>query len=59
MTDKYISVSEFANKFNVSTTLVYKLIREGHVPAVKIGERNYRISPKTVEGIENCGLLDK
>jgi excisionase family DNA binding protein len=57
--ENFISVTEFAKHFRVSTTLVYKLIKEHHIPAIQIGKRNFRISSKTVEGIENCGMLDK
>jgi excisionase family DNA binding protein len=57
ITERYISVSEFAKKFSVSTSLVYSLIKIGELEAVKIGDRNYRISPRTVEGVENSHLL--
>jgi excisionase family DNA binding protein len=53
----YISVARFADKFNVSTTLVYNLIKQGEIEAIKIGDRNYRISSRTVEGVENSGLF--
>jgi excisionase family DNA binding protein len=58
MQDTYFTVSEFAKKFKISTTLVYRLIKEGEIPAISLGERNYRISPQTVDGIENSGLFD-
>lgn len=57
MSDRYISVLEFAEMFNVSTTLVYRLIREGEIRAVKIGDRNYRISPEAVSGIKERSLF--
>lgn len=57
MDERYISVAEMAEMFSVSTTLVYKLIREGILPAVRIGEKNYRISPEAVQGIKERSLF--
>ena len=57
MNGTYLTVAEFAEVFNVSTTLVYRLIRDEVIPAVRIGDRNYRISPETVQGIKDGGLL--
>lgn len=34
-----ISVAEFAEMYGVSQDLAYKLIREGKIPAAKIGSR--------------------
>lgn len=56
--DSYLTVREFALKFKVSTTLVYKLIKSGEIPAVNLGGKNYRISSRTVEGIESTGLFN-
>jgi len=57
MNERYISVAEVAEMFSVSTTLVYKLIREGILPAVRIGDKNYRISPEAIKGIKEKGLF--
>lgn len=57
MQEPYSTVSDFARKFRVSTTIVYRLIKDGTIPAVKIGEKNYRISPQTIESIEAAGLF--
>ncbi|WP_371922915.1 helix-turn-helix domain-containing protein [Deinococcus sp. HSC-46F16] len=57
MDERYISVAEFAEKFNVSTTLVYRLIKDGVINAVRIGDRNYRISPEAVRTIVERRLI--
>ncbi len=57
MNGTYLTVAEFAEFFNVSTTLVYRLIRDEVIPAVRIGDKNYRIAPETVQGIKDGGLL--
>lgn len=57
MIERYMSVTEVAELFNVSNTLIYKLIKSEVLPAVKIGEKNYRISPEVIAGIKERGLL--
>jgi excisionase family DNA binding protein len=57
--ENFISATEFAKHFRISTTLVYKLIKEHRITAIRIGKRNLRISSKTIEDIENRGTLDR
>lgn len=57
MEERYISVAEMAEIFSVSTTLIYKLIHEEEIPAIKLGFRNYRISTKTIEAIKERRLF--
>ena len=57
MNGRYLTVSEVAETFNVSTTLIYRLIRDEIIDAIKIGE-TYRISPQTVENLKDGGLLE-
>ena len=58
MNEKYITVQELASLFSVSDSLIYALIREEVIRAVKIGRKNYRISPETVRNLKDGGLLE-
>ncbi|MDP9021254.1 MAG: helix-turn-helix domain-containing protein [Actinomycetota bacterium] len=40
--DELLTVSEVADLLRVSTMTVYRLIRSGELPAVRVG-RNYRV----------------
>jgi excisionase family DNA binding protein len=42
--DEFYSVSEIAEILQVSTQLVYALIRQGAISAHKVGDRQYRIA---------------
>ena len=57
MDERYISVAELSELFSVSTTLIYRLIRDEVISAVRIGYKNYRISPDTVRNLKAGGLL--
>ena len=57
MNEQYMTVSELAELFNVSSTLIYTLIRDEVIRAVKIGRKNYRISPQIVRELKEGGLL--
>ena len=48
MMDKFLSIDEVAECLNVDYQLVYKLVRAGKMPAVKIG-RVYRIRMSGLE----------
>ena len=48
---EYITVTEFAQKFNVSRQFVWKMIKEGKLKAIKIGSL-YKIPIIEVERIE-------
>lgn len=43
MDKKYLTAKEVMNKLQLSRNVVYRLIQDGEIPAVKIG-RNYRIA---------------
>jgi len=57
MDGRYMTVAEVAELFSVSTTLLYRLIQDEVIPAIRIGHKNYRISPETVQSIKDGGLL--
>jgi len=42
MNTEYISLREFCERTQISSTTAYRMIRNGQLPAFKIG-RNYRI----------------
>lgn len=42
--DEFYSVAEIAEILQVSTQLVYALIRQGAISAHKVGDRQYRIA---------------
>lgn len=42
MTEELLTVAEVAEMLRVSTMTVYRLIRTGELPAVRVG-RNYRV----------------
>lgn len=53
--DRLISTEEAGEYLGISTELVRKEIRDGHLPAVK-GARSYKISLRTV--LERVGIED-
>ncbi len=44
MSDTLLTAAEVADQLRVSTMTVYRLIRSGELPAVRVG-RNYRVRP--------------
>lgn len=48
---EYITVTEFAKKFNVSRQFVWKMIKESKLKAIKIGAL-YKVPISEVERIE-------
>ncbi len=42
MSDPLLTAADVADELRVSTMTVYRLVRRGHLPAVRVG-RNYRI----------------
>ncbi len=42
MTDRLLTAGEVADQLRVSTMTIYRLIRRGELPAVRVG-RNYRV----------------
>ncbi len=40
MTDRaYLTIQEVAKKFGVNTTTVYRLVKQGRLPAFKVGNQ--------------------
>lgn len=49
MTDKpYLSIQEVARRFRVNTTTVYRLVKQGRLPAFKVGNQ-WRFSTRRLE----------
>ena len=48
---EYITVTQFAKKFNISRQFVWKIIKEGKLKSIKIGSI-YRIPVSEVERIK-------
>lgn len=46
MNDSYITIKEFCEKMQVSTSTVYRMIKAGQIPAIKFG-RHWKI-PKSI-----------
>ena len=42
MSDRLLTAGEVADQLRVSTMTIYRLIRRGELPAVRVG-RNYRV----------------
>lgn len=42
MTERLLTAAEVADQLRVSTMTIYRLIRSGELPAVRVG-RNYRV----------------
>lgn len=57
MDTRYWSVAEMAEYFKVSSTLIYRLIKDGEIKAVRIGKRNYRLPSHVIEAIQDGGLF--
>lgn len=48
MSERLLTAAEVADDLRVSTMTVYRLIRRGELPAVRVG-RNYRVRPEDLE----------
>jgi len=46
---RLLSVDEAAGRMGRDPSLVRRLIRHGRLPAVRVGERSYAISPEDVD----------
>ena len=45
--EKYITIPQFAKLTGLSRIAIYKKVKKGHIPAIRIG-RNYAITEQTV-----------
>lgn len=51
MTGQLLKAEQVAERYQIPVSQVYRLTREGHLPALKLG-RYYRYSPAALEAFE-------
>ena len=57
MTDRLLIADEVADIFRVSTESVYRLVREGLLPCVRVGHRSVRFTQEQVDDfVEKLGI---
>ena len=57
MTQRLLTAGEVAEQLRVSTMTVYRLIRRGELPAVRVG-RNYRVRSEDLEEYLSQQVVD-
>jgi len=57
MSDTLLTAAEVAEALRVSTMTVYRLIRRGELPAVRVG-RNYRVRERDLEAFLEDQVVD-
>ena len=57
MSDRLLTAAEVADQFRVSTMTVYRLIRRGELPAVRVG-RNYRVRERDLVAFLDAQVVD-
>ena len=57
MTQRLLTAGEVAEQLRVSTMTVYRLIRRGELPAVRVG-RNYRVRSEDLEQYLSQQVVD-
>ena len=57
MTARLLTAGEVADQLRVSTMTVYRLIRRGELPAVRVG-RNYRVRNEDLEAYLSDQVVD-
>lgn len=57
MTDTLLTAAEVADTLRVSTMTVYRLIRSGELPAVRVG-RNYRVRERDLDAYLESQVVD-
>ncbi len=55
--NRFMTVSEVADLMRVSTMTVYRLIKSGDLPAVRVG-KSYRIRERDIDTYLNASYLD-
>lgn len=50
--EKMFTPQEVAERYSVKVESVWRWIRTGHLPAVSLTKRNYRIRPADLEAFE-------
>lgn len=60
MNKRILVVSEVADLLRVKKQRVWELVRQGKLPVIRLGERQYRFSSGAIEKfLQNGGLEDK
>ena len=54
---RFMTVAEVARRLRVSNMTVYRLVKSGHLPAVRVG-RGYRIREEDVRKYLEQGFMD-
>ena len=57
ITGRLLTVAEVAEVLRVSNMTVYRLIKSGELPALRVG-KNYRIRETELEAYLSAGLID-
>ena len=57
MSDHLLTAAEVADQLRVSTMTVYRLIRRGELPAVRVG-RNYRVRSGDLAAFLDAQVVD-
>ncbi len=57
MADPLLTAAEVADQLRVSTMTVYRLIRRGDLPAVRVG-RNYRVREQDLVAFLEAQVVD-
>lgn len=57
MTEQLLTAAEVADQLRVSTMTVYRLIRRGELPAVRVG-RNYRVRSTDLHDYLDAQVVD-
>lgn len=57
MAQQLLTVAEVAAQLRVSTMTIYRLIRSGELPAVRVG-RNYRVRADELEAYLEAQVVD-
>ncbi len=57
MAQQLLTVAEVAAQLRVSTMTIYRLIRSGELPAVRVG-RNYRVRADELEAYLQAQVVD-
>ena len=57
MGDQLLTAAEVADQLRVSTMTIYRLIRRGELPAVRVG-RNYRVRGRDLDAFLDAQTVD-
>jgi excisionase family DNA binding protein len=57
MDDRLLTANEVADQLRVSTMTIYRLIRRGELPAVRVG-RNYRVRAGELDAYLRAQVVD-